>query len=153
MATLTPPSPYFEGMTVQEMVDETLGVLGVAAGDYNRYPLASIILAMNLGAVRFAKLTNCLIMPAVVICKADQQNYRLPFGILRVMSARYYTSNSLNDYWEVKVLRDARAMQLRDSQYRGTTGMPPEFLFPTYKAGVVNFVRPLSHPRHRRNPF
>ena len=131
---------YWEGLTSLEMVNLVQSRLGVGVNDFARYTKAQIIQALNVGGTRFAKLTACLQMPVVVIGKANRQNYRVPFGTLRVVAARYYTGDALTDYFELKILRDAAAMQKRDSMYRGTLGSPPDYLFPTYRAGNIQLV-------------
>jgi len=131
--------PYWEGFTALEMVQAVRRRLGVGPNDENRYPKADVILALNMGATRFAKLTACLLHPIVVIGKANQMNYRAPYGTLRIMAARYYTGTTKQDYYELKIIRDMRAMQRKDNFFRGNSGQP-EWLFPTYRAGnVLNF--------------
>jgi hypothetical protein len=78
-------------------------------------------------------------MPAVIILKANRQNYRLPYNTLRVKAGRYYHSSAKTDYDELKVLRDMKRMQRIDSRFRGTLGVP-QYVFPTYKAGNIQMV-------------
>lgn len=127
---------YYEGLTVQEMIYEVRRWLGQQPTDTARYTDADVITAMNFGQNRFAKLTACLTMPAVVTLKANRQNYRMPYNTLKVRAARYYYSNSKTDYDELKILRDPRKMQRLDSQYRGNTGVPA-YAFPSYRSGNI----------------
>jgi hypothetical protein len=130
---------YWEGLSSLEMVNLVQSRLGVGQGDYTRYTKAQIVQALNMGGVRFAKLTACLLMPVVIIGKANRQNYRVPFGTLRIVGARYYTGEAQTDYTDLKVLRDMGAMQLRDPMFRGTTGTP-DYLFSSYRAGNIQLV-------------
>jgi hypothetical protein len=129
----------YEGLTCREMIRLTRARLGVGQDDANRYTDDNVVQALNMGQERFAKLTNCLINPVVIVGKAGRQNYALPRGALRVLSARWYTGDSPSDYFDLKILRDARDMQKRDSMYRGTLG-DPDFMFPTYRSGNMLMV-------------
>ena len=80
---------FYAGQSCLEMMNNTLRWLGVAANDFNRYDQASIVNALNYSQNRFAKLTNCLLYPAVVVLKANKQSYRLPYNCLRVMAGRF----------------------------------------------------------------
>ena len=130
---------YYEGMNVREMIEATRRWLGVAATDVNRYSDADVVLALNAGQNRFAKLTSCLLMPTVIILTASRQNYRLPYNTLKVKAARYYSGNGATDYFELDIIENMKAMQRIDSSMRGTTGTP-KYLFPTYRAGNALMV-------------
>ena len=129
----------YEGLTCREMIRLTRSRLGVGRDDTNRYDDDDVIQALNMGQERFAKLTSCLMQPVVIICKAGRQNYTVPKGTLKVLSARYYSGDGASDYDEMRILRDARLMQRKDPQYRGTSGTP-RFMFPTYRAGNLIMV-------------
>lgn len=138
---LPPPTtinfdPYYEGLTSLEMVELVRHRLGVTPTDENRYPKADVIQALNQGAIRFAKLTGCLLHPAVIICKENKMVYRAPYGTLRIHAARYYTGPGRTDYYELDIIRDMRQMQRIDSEFRGNPGQP-EKLFPSYRSGNV----------------
>jgi hypothetical protein len=124
----------YEGLTCRQMIQFTRTRLGVGPDDVNRYTDDYVVAALNMGQERFAKLTNCLMVPAVIIGQSGRQNYGLPKGTLKVVSARYYTGDNPSDYSELEILRDAQSMQSRDSQYRGTAG-DPNYMFPTYRSG------------------
>lgn len=130
---------YVEGSSCIEMIEQVQRWLGVAAGDYVRYPKADIVKALNAAGLLFAKKTSCLTYPAIIVCAANQQNYPLPFGTLRVLTADYYTSSSRTAYDHLQILKDAKEMRLRDGEYRGTLGTP-EYLFPSYRAGSVMMI-------------
>ncbi|MFA4834863.1 MAG: hypothetical protein WC749_02160 [Dehalococcoidia bacterium] len=129
----------YEGLTCREMIQVTRGRLGVGPNDTNRYTDANVVQALNLGQNRFAKLTACLIQPAIIVCANGRQNYGLPSGTLKVLSARYYTGNGATEYNELKILQDSKAIQRIDSQYRGTAG-DPVYMFPTYRTGNRQMV-------------
>lgn len=132
--TQTDIGSFWEGLSTLEMVEEVQGWLGVS--DYNRYPKAKIISALNMGQARFTKLTGCLLMPAIIIGKAQQMHYRVPFNTLRILTARYYTSSDATGYKDLALMRDMRQIQRLDSVMRGNYG-DPERLFPTYRAGNI----------------
>lgn len=130
---------YWEGSSAIEMIEQVQRWLGVAAGDYVRYPKADIVKALNAAGDKFAKLTSCLTYPAIIVMKANQQNYPVPFGTLRVLTADYYTGSSRTSYEQLTILRDPKQMRLVAPEYRGTLGNP-EYLFPSYRAGNVLMV-------------
>ena len=138
--TITPEqrdtNAFWEGLSTREMISEARQWLGVAATDQIRYPDAAVIRALNYGQNKFASRTSFLLMPVVVIGKANQMNYRLPYNALRIIAGRYYTGEGRSDYYELKIIRDMRRMQRLDSQFRGSPGQP-EWLFPSYRAGNV----------------
>lgn len=125
---------YFEGLSTQEMMYEARKLLGVAEDDTTRYPNADVVKALNFGQERFAFLTGCLLMPTIIVVKADWQNYRLPFNSLRVISGAFYKTNNRYDYKELEMVRDRTAMKRINPYYRGDTG-DPEYCFPSYRAG------------------
>ena len=129
----------YEGLTCREMIRLARVRLGVGRDDVNRYSDVDVVQALNMGQERFAKLTNCLMYPVVIIGKAGRQNYPLPRGTLRVLSARWYTGDTASDYFDLQILRTAEDMQKRDSMYRGTIG-DPNFMFPTYRSGNMLMV-------------
>ena len=121
--------------------------LGVTATDETRYPKADVIQALNQGALRFVKLTGCLLHPAVIVCKANKMTYRLPYGTLRVWAGRYYTGPGRTDYYELKIIRDMRMMQRQDSEFRGNPGQP-EWLFPCLPLRQCRDHRFIALPQH-----
>jgi uncharacterized protein (DUF697 family) len=129
----------YEGFTCRQMIQFTRTRLGVGPDDVNRYTDAFVVQALNLGQERFAKLTKCLMQPVVIVGKAGRQNYALPKGTLKVVSARYYTGDGRTEYQELAILKDSKLMQRLDSQYRGTTG-DPNYMFPTYRSGNLLMV-------------
>ena len=129
----------YEGLTCREMIQVTRGRLGVGANDVNRYTDANVVQALNMSQNLFAKRTSCLQQPALIVCATGRQNYGLPAGTLKVLSARYYTGNGATQYDELKILQDSKAMQRIDSQYRGTAG-DPTYMFPTYRTGNRRMV-------------
>lgn len=130
---------YWEGMTTLEMIYETQRHLGVAPGDFDRYTKADIVRALNRGGIKFAKATACLPYPVAIRLKTNRQNYRLPYGSLKVLSARYYSGDSASEYTELHVLNDPKKMQRIDRTYRGTAGTP-EYCFPSYVSGNVSTI-------------
>ena len=139
MTTIVVDSALYEGLTCREMIQVTRGRLGVGADDVNRYTDANVVQALNMGQNLFAKRTSCLQQPVLILCAPGRQNYGLPSGTLKVLSARYYTGNGATQYDELKILQDSRAMQRIDSQYRGTAGAPT-YMFPTYRTGNRRMV-------------
>jgi hypothetical protein len=129
----------YEGLTCREMIQVTRGRLGVGPDDVNRYTDANVVQALNMGQNLFAKKTACLQQPAVIICASGRQNYGLPSGTLKVLSARYYTGNGATEYDELTIIPDSKAMQRIDCQYRGTAG-DPTYMFPTYRTGNRQMV-------------
>lgn len=130
---------YYQGLSTQEIIYEIRRRLGQAPTDTGRYSDADVITAANYGQNRFAFLTSCLIMPAVITLKANRQSYRLPLNTLKVKAGRYYHSSSKTDYDELKILRDAKVMQRKDVQFRGTTGVPV-YAYPSYRAGNIRMI-------------
>ncbi len=137
--------PYWEGFTAQAMVHVVRRRLGMSPTDENRYPTESVVHALNIGAVRFAKMTLCLQHQVVVIGQANRMTYPVPFGSLRILAARYYTGNNQQDYYELNVIRSTREMQRKDSEFRGNAGQP-EWLFPVKRAGRVPFFGTSPYP-------
>jgi hypothetical protein len=140
----------YEGLTCREMIQVTRGRLGVGPDDVNRYTDANVVQALNMGQNRFAKLTACLQQPAIIVCASGRQNYGLPSGTLKVLSARYYTGNGATQYDELKIIPDSKAMQRIDSQYRGTAG-DPIYMFPTYRTGNRQMVGVTPIPTSNAN--
>lgn len=130
---------YYQGLSAQEIIYEIRRRLGQAPTDTGRYSDADVITAANFGQNRFAFLTSCLIMPAVITLKANRQSYRLPLNTLKIKAGRYYHSSSKTDYDELRILRDAKVMQRKDVQYRGTTGVPV-YAYPSYRAGNIRMI-------------
>ena len=127
---------FWEGLSTLEMIQETRRWLGQSPDDTARYSNAAVIIALNQAQTRFAKLTEFLLYPVVIICKANRMSYRLPYNSLKVQSGRYYTGSGATSYYELKILRDMKEMQRMDSTMRGTLGTP-RYLFPSYRAGNV----------------
>lgn len=157
MSPLPPPGtinydPYYEGLTSLEMVSLVRRRLGVMPTDETRYAKADVIQALNQGAIRFVKLTGCLIHPAVIVCQANKMTYRVPFGTLRVWAGRYYTGPGRTDYWELNIIRDMRMMQRQDSEFRGNPG-DPEWLFPAYRGGNVLTIGVSPYPSADGSPW
>lgn len=125
---------FFEGLSIQEMIYEARKWLGVGETDTTRYSNADIITALNLAQERFAFLTGCLLMPVIIVVKANWQNYRLPYNSYRVMAASFYKTDYRYDYKELTMVRDRTAMKKINPNFRGDTG-DPEFCFPSYRAG------------------
>ena len=101
----------YEGLTCREMIRLTRARLGVGRDDTNRYGDDDVVQALNMGQTRFAKLTNCLINPVVIVGKANRQNYVLPRGTLRVLSARWYTGGTAADYFELTIFANGRTAE------------------------------------------
>lgn len=125
---------FFEGLSIQEMIYEARKWLGVAEDDTTRYSNADCVTALNFAQERFAYLTGCLLMPTIIVVKANWQNYRLPFNALRVLGGAFYKTDNRYDYKELEMVRDKTAMKRINPYYRGDTG-DPEYLFPSYRAG------------------
>jgi hypothetical protein len=113
--------------------------LGVALGDYNRYPLASIIQALNAGQSRFTLLTECLTMPILIVVQNNIQHYRLPDFCQKILSARYYYGDDRMSYQELTIKGSARELQDEVLDFRGALGSPAYYLFPSYRGGVIQF--------------
>ena len=130
---------YYEGKNTQEMLDDVRRWLGVASTDTTRYSDADIVKALNMGQERFAYLTACLLMPVIIVVKADRQNYRVPFNALRVLAGVYYKGTNRYDYEELTLLKGRNHMKSVNPYYRGETG-DPQFLFPSYRSGNILLV-------------
>ena len=127
---------FYEGLSAREMIENSRRWLGSGATDTTRYTDAAVVQGLNYGQERFAKLTGCLLMPAVILLKAGRQSYRLPFNTLGVKAGRYYTSDSPSDYYELKIKADMKQMQRLNPNFRGDAGTP-DYMFPSYRAGNV----------------
>lgn len=120
-----------QGRKALQMVHMVQRQLGVKRDDFTLFGKQEVIDALNLGALKFVSMTGCLRIPIILRPTASQQNYRMPLSVLRVVAAKFYTSESANDYYELKILRDSRLMQRIDSEYRGALGTP-NYAFPVF---------------------
>ncbi len=127
---------YYEGLSTREMIENVRRWLGVDPTDKNRYSDLAVVQGLNYGQNRFSALTSCLLMPTVVLLKANRQSYRVPYNALGVKAARFYTSNNASDYYELIIKNSTAQMQRLNPSYRGDGGTP-QYLFPSYRAGNV----------------
>jgi len=132
----TDANAFYEGFSTREMIENVRRWLGVDPTDINRYSDAAVVQGLNYGQNRFAALTGCLLMPTVIMLKANRQSYRLPYNTLGVKAARFYTSDNASDYYELIIKNSTAQMQRINPSYRGDLGTPA-YIFPSYRAGNV----------------
>lgn len=120
------------GNSTRNLMRKVQRALKIKKLDFSEYEVDEMVAALNSGMEAFAAFTGCLRTLAVIRPSASQQNYRLPFGIKRVVTAKFFTGDSLTSYRDLIVLDDARTMARLDANYRGETGSPL-YCFPAYK--------------------
>ncbi len=126
-------------LTGQDLINMVQTWLGTAIGDFNRYSQAQIIQSLNLGMNKFTLFTECLTMPVLVVAQNNIQNYQLPGCVLKINSGRYYFGSDRMSYQELCIKRSMKALQDEMVDFRGDTGTPAYYMFPSYRGGLVQF--------------
>lgn len=126
-----------EVQTSQDLINAVQTWLGVAIGDFNRYSQAQIIQALNLGQNKFTLLTECLTMPVLIVCQNNVANYLLPDCVQKVQSGRYYFGTDRMSYQELTIKGSMKELQDEVVDFRGDTGSPAYYMFPSYRGKLV----------------
>jgi hypothetical protein len=131
----------YEGHNRLELIQMVLRGLGSVVttdgtdttSDYSRYPKADIIRQLNQAEIDFVLQTDALTTWAVIEAVADRREYRLPRRCMKVIDAKYYTSDTTYEQLYIKTNMDQ--MKRVDSTWRVATAGRPEIIYPAYGYG------------------